>query len=72
MKNLYEEIVKKLFFDLPDSEEIIGEADGPVAIVVAGSPWGLVLELLAITVIVAVLITAVILLIRYFRKRKKK
>lgn len=72
MKNLYEEIVKKLFFDLPDSEEIIGEADGPVAIVVAGSPWGLVLELLGITVIVAVLITAVILLIRYFRKRKKK
>ena len=51
---------------------IIGGADGPTAIVVSGSGWGLVLELLAILLILASLVTAAVLLIRYFRKKKKK
>jgi len=51
---------------------IIGGADGPTAIVVSGSPWGLVLELLAIVLVLAVIVTAVVLLFRHFRKKKKK
>ena len=50
---------------------IIGGADGPTAILVSGSPWGLVLELLACILVLAAVVTAVVLLIRHFRKRKK-
>ena len=50
---------------------IIGGADGPTAILVSGSPWGLVLELLACLLVLAVIVTAAVLLVRYFRKRKK-
>lgn len=48
---------------------IIGGADGPTAIIVTGSPWGLVLELLAAALVLAVVTAAVVLLIRHFRKR---
>ena len=51
---------------------IIGGADGPTAIIVSGSPWGLVLELLACPLVLAVIVTAVVLLVRHFRKKKKK
>ena len=50
---------------------IIGGADGPTAIVVSGSGWGLVLELLAVVLVLTVIVTAGILLVRYLRKRKK-
>lgn len=59
-------------FSEDSSLGIIGGADGPTAIVVSGSGWGLVLELLAILLILASLVTAAVLLIRYFRKKKKK
>ena len=51
---------------------IIGGADGPTMILVTGSPWGLVLELLACLLVLAVIVTAVVLLVRHFRKKKKK
>ncbi len=51
---------------------IIGGADGPTAIIVTGSPWGLVLELLASVLVLAVIVTAIVLLVRHFRKKKKK
>jgi len=51
---------------------IIGGADGPTAIVVSGSPWGLVLELFAIVLVLAAIVTAVVLLVRHFRQTKKK
>ncbi len=47
---------------------IIGGADGPTKIIVAGGFWDWVLELLLLAVIIA----AVVLLIRWLRKRKKK
>lgn len=50
---------------------IIGGADGPTAIVVSGSGWGLVLELLAVVLVLTVIVTAGILLVRYLRNRKK-
>ena len=50
---------------------IIGGADGPTAILVSGSPWGLVLELLAVLLILAVVVTAAVLILRYIRKKKK-
>ena len=51
---------------------IIGGADGPTMILVTGSPWGFVLELLACLLVLAVIVTAVVLLVRHFRKKKKK
>ena len=59
-----------MFSEAP-SLGIIGGADGPTAIVVSGSGWGLVLELLAVVLVLTVIVTAGILLVRYLRKRKK-
>ncbi len=53
--------------DTSASIGIIGGADGPTAIIVA-SPQDLAFDL-AVT---AILIAAIVLLIRYFRKKKKK
>ena len=50
---------------------IIGGADGPTAILVSGSMWGVVLELLAVLLVLAAATTAIVLLVRYLRKRKK-
>jgi Na+-transporting methylmalonyl-CoA/oxaloacetate decarboxylase beta subunit len=58
-------------FSEDSSLGIIGGADGPTAIVVSGSGWGLVLELLAVVLVLVVIVTAGVLLIRRIRKRKK-
>ena len=50
---------------------IIGGADGPTAILVSGSMWGLVLELLTVLLVLAAASAAIVLLVRYLRKRKK-